>query len=194
MDIIIKSMLSILLICAGYSSARTASEVKNQEDELEISLLKKPKSTIKRAEPAVPLFRKTAEKIKQELAAQKGRLIKKTNNELVKPVVIEKNVGKKFVIELPVNLANGFSWYWMVNDPLKERPVELIKKEFVAQNTGLLGGEGKVRFTFKAMKVGKTSVILYKKRLFEKNSVEDIRYYDVTVHYKRHLIKCITQA
>lgn len=89
-------------------------------------------------------------------------------------------VGQKFVIELPANPSTGYSWYWLVNEPTKEMPVELIKQEYRA-NKRLAGSQDVMRFTFQAHHEGLTTIVLYKKRIWQKNSDADMRRYEVNV-------------
>ena len=64
----------------------------------------------------------------KSLIAKKEKKLKESAQAELKPIKIEKNVGKKFVIEIPVNLSTGYAWYWLVNDPLRKRPVELYQE------------------------------------------------------------------
>lgn len=102
---------------------------------------------------------------------------------------IETNVGKTFVIVLPENPTTGYTWFWQVNDDAQKRPLELIKKEFVAKEIGVMGSAGSggtARFTFKAMHIGSAPVVLTLKRIWEKNSDVDQKRFDVIIHPKKY--------
>lgn len=60
--------------------------------------------------------------------------------------------GQKFTVELPANPSTGYCWGMLVNQPPKERWIELVKSEFIPDEPGRVGGAGKHKFTFKAMK------------------------------------------
>lgn len=179
---IVNFLAAINLIEDKFIGNKLAEDV--VEKELKKTRLKRSKVNIEI--PMLAGTRKQINNVSDKPVPAKEETEKK---EQVKPIVIEKNVGKKFVIELPANPATGYVWFWQLTDPLRERPVELIKKEYVSPRTGILGGEGIVKFTFKAMKVGSMSVVLVKRRLWEKNTDVDMRHYDVTVLYKRHKFK-----
>lgn len=94
---------------------------------------------------------------------------------------IETKVGRQFTIELPANASTGYSWYWLVNEPTKDIPFTLIKKEYAAKRSDMVGSDGIMTFIFKATRAGSATLMLYHKRLWEKNSDTDMRRYTVTI-------------
>lgn len=99
---------------------------------------------------------------------------------------IETTVGKTFTVELPENPTTGYTWFWQVSDDVHKRLVELIRKEYVPQQPGMVGSGGTAKFTFKAMHVGSSPVILTLKRIWHMNSDQDQKRFDVNVHAKKY--------
>jgi predicted secreted protein len=99
---------------------------------------------------------------------------------------IETALGKTFTIELPENSSTGYSWFWSVNEDMHKRMIELIRKEYIPQQPVLSGSGGTVKFTFKAMHAGSVTVILTLKRIWQMNSDQDQKRFDVIVHAKKH--------
>lgn len=60
--------------------------------------------------------------------------------------------GETFMLELQANPSTGYVWGILVNQPSKERWIELIKSEYKPDKPGRIGGGGTLNFTFKAMK------------------------------------------
>ena len=92
--------------------------------------------------------------------------------------IITVHIGETFNVTLPENSASkGYQWQvTYINDP---SVLKLGKTEYTIPE--LIGGEGKVTLTFKALKTGKATVVLQYKLPWEKNVASITETYVVSV-------------
>ena len=81
--------------------------------------------------------------------------------------VIETNSGKDITITLESNRTTGYEWQLAV--PLKDGILAFAHSEYIPSSTDLVGAGGKEKWTFKALKEGKTSLSFIYVRPWEKD-------------------------
>lgn len=89
--------------------------------------------------------------------------------------VSEKNVkqSQQFQIVLKSNPSTGYSW----NVSYNPKYLKLVSQEYVSSNiVGMVGAPGKQIFTFKALKIGETSVTFNYLRTWENQIVKTEQY------------------
>jgi len=72
--------------------------------------------------------------------------------------MITTKVGETFTITLDANPTTGYKW--QLSDNLTESIVKLVKSEYVAPETDMVGAGGKEVWTFKGVKPGETTINL----------------------------------
>lgn len=82
------------------------------------------------------------------------------------PAVIEVQAGREFTITLESNATTGYSWQF--SKPLDKEMLELIITGHSVDRPLLVGSGGKQMWTIKALKPGKTVVLLEYVRPWEK--------------------------
>lgn len=94
---------------------------------------------------------------------------------------IKTKVGENFDIILSSNPSAGYDWYILTNQPEKYQSFKLVERKFTPDFPGRIGGGGKVKLTFEAIREGEENIILVKKRLWKINSDLEYSRYHVTV-------------
>lgn len=76
--------------------------------------------------------------------------------------------GKKLEIKLDSNWTTGYQW--QLAEPIDEKMIKFIKSEYISPNTNLAGAPGIEKWTFMALKSGKTKIALKYVRPWEKDN------------------------
>lgn len=79
---------------------------------------------------------------------------------------ISARVQKTFDITVSSNPSTGFEW--KLGKPLDEKLVKLVGSKYIPKKTKLIGAGGTEVWTFKALKSGKTEIMLIYLRSWEK--------------------------
>ena len=82
-------------------------------------------------------------------------------------VSIEVRAGDEFAITLESNRTTGY--LWQIAQDIDKTVIELIKSEYIPNDTKLIGSGGKEIWTFKAIKPGKTTIFFQYVRPWEKD-------------------------
>ncbi len=89
--------------------------------------------------------------------------------------------GEEIKVELEQNITTGYRWVQAANSD--STIVTLVKSEYIS-NEEIIGGPGKVMFTFKALKPGKTTIELQYARSWESKPAET-RTYNFAISAKK---------
>jgi inhibitor of cysteine peptidase len=85
--------------------------------------------------------------------------------------LIEVEVGEEFAIVLESNQTTGYQWE--LAEELDTEIVVLVKTEYEAPDTEVMGAAGEEKLTFKAEKLGDTSITLAYVRPWEEEGTEE---------------------
>lgn len=89
---------------------------------------------------------------------------------------IKAAVGDEFVITLEGNATTGYEW--RLATPIDNTLINLVKSEYIPDNTGLVGSGGRSIWTFKAVKAGNARISFEYIRSWEKDvpPVKEAKY------------------
>jgi inhibitor of cysteine peptidase len=93
--------------------------------------------------------------------------------------MIDAQAGHSFTITLPANPTTGYQW--QLARPLNDKMVKLIKSEYVADDTSLIGSGGNQVWKFKALAEGRAAVALKYVKPSEKNATPEVKYFIVVI-------------
>ena len=94
---------------------------------------------------------------------------------ICKETSIKVKSGHTFSIKLKANPTTGY--LWQLAKPLDNNYVELVSSDYIPPRTKLVGAGNIEVWTFKAIKTGKTEIILQYLRPWEKvSSVEEKKF------------------
>jgi len=79
--------------------------------------------------------------------------------------VIRVKTGNNFKIELKSNPTTGYQW--QLAKPLNKKIVDLVSSDYIPPKTNLVGAGNKEIWVFKAVKKGKTEILLKYARPWE---------------------------
>ena len=80
---------------------------------------------------------------------------------------IKATVGSEFVITLEANATTGYEW--QLTSPIDGDHLDLVRSEYIPDETGLFGSGGRSIWTFKAVKAGKARISFKYVRSWEKD-------------------------
>ena len=78
------------------------------------------------------------------------------------------SVGKEFSLVLESNATTGYQWQLAKN--LNKKFLKLVRNDYIASQSNLVGAGGKEIWIFKALKPGKTTIRFKYIRPWEKNT------------------------
>lgn len=81
--------------------------------------------------------------------------------------MINVSSGKDFAIVLKSNMTTGYGWELAAS--LDDKIIRFVKKEYIPDDTGMVGSGGKEVWTFMAVGEGESSVSMKYVRPWEKN-------------------------
>ena len=81
--------------------------------------------------------------------------------------MIKTTVGSEFVITLDANATTGYEW--QLAKPIDDNLLNLVRSEYIPDETGLVGSGGKSIWTFKAIQAGETRISFKYIRSWEKD-------------------------
>jgi inhibitor of cysteine peptidase len=93
--------------------------------------------------------------------------------------MIDAQKGRTFTITVPANPTTGYQW--QLARPLNDTMVKLIKSEYIADDTALIGSGGKQVWKFRALEEGRTAIALKYVKLSEKNATPEVRYFIIVI-------------
>lgn len=98
----------------------------------------------------------------------------------IEAFVIEAIVGEKIVLTLDSNPTTGYSWE--LAGPIDDKFIEFLNSEYMAPETKLVGAGGHEMWTFKALKKGKTTIVMKYVRPWEKDKPPaEIKKFEVNI-------------
>jgi len=89
--------------------------------------------------------------------------------------ILQVELGNELVLVLDANPTTGYSW----EASFDEEHIALLKQEY-RQTSDLVGGGGKVVFTFRPVKQGRGSISLRYRRPWEPEAIRTLDY-EVTI-------------
>lgn len=95
------------------------------------------------------------------------------------------NAGDTFKIELKSNPTTGY--LWQLARPLDNNIINLVSSQYIPPETNLIGAGNKEVWIFKALKSGKTSIILKYIRPWENDRPVEQKVFIINIKRKKNI-------